>query len=311
MISEEEIEKLVDKALDWFTENDVLCPTKVKDWVYVGKQIPPGMGREKLRSLGISAKEIINRIYGKEIVKKYKPSGLNYESLGLELISKTRKSSTSIHYDIHFKCLNCNEIHVTDYCTIVRWFERGCKFCAVCRGSSGKVKSLDYYQDMLPDTFQILEYIKGDVKYSVKHKPCNTVFTISRAHLASKDTEAILCPHCDSTNIFGSKRVGKYASLLEEELTEYFKEIYTGEFSLQTHYYELMPTNRKFRVDIYVPKHKVIIEITSSNNKIPKYIERLTEKRELAESNGFKFFKVTSKSMVKDIVRYLEETPRS
>lgn len=305
------IDEYIEKANKWFKDNNKECPKLVKDWVHVGKTIPPGMGRDALKSRGIKVSDIINGIYKEKITRANNRVILDYDKLGFIFVSKTVKPTDNKHYNLIVRCKSCDKSLAVDYGLVVRWQEKGLKYCSNCRKATGKTKDIEYYKAFLniPDEF-ILEKVYGR-KVLIKHTLCNTLFERTVCATKARDTESICCPSCDAATL-GYKRVDGFDSLIEKELTELLiKLLPRCIIQKQILYSKIINTNRKFRADIFIPEYNTVIEITSRNNNLPGYNKRLEEKKNLLKSANIKLFIAKNQQNIKDIVQSLEKSKES
>lgn len=292
------MENIKEYCKDWFKTNKINCPRYARDWKGVGKNIPPKTSLTALRSLGLKPADIINYVYEQEVAKTNKTHTLNYDMLGLVLLSTSPTGNG--HTTVYYSCSGCGMYDCTDQGTLVRWQERGVKFCPTCRGSSGKPKTETYYQNYIGSNFNI--YGREDNRtLKIQCLDCNFRFTRSIAQLQQKETENICCPNCYTEAKYIKGKAGKYGSLIEKELTEHIEPLIA--FSTQVPYSSFLPTTRKFTADIYL--QNTVIEITTKSNNLPNYSSRLKEKEELCTRNGISFHVVHTKKEIEDIVRSL------
>lgn len=305
------IDEYIEKANKWFKDNNKECPKLVKDWVHVGKTIPPGMGRDALKSRGIKVSDIINGIYKAEITRSNNKVNLDYNQLGLIFVAKTAKPADKKHYNLIVKCKSCSKNLEVDYGLVVRWQEKGLKYCSNCRKATGKTKDIEYYKAFLnlPDEF-ILKKVYGR-KALIKHTLCNTLFERTVCATKARDTESICCPQCESKKL-KYKRIEGFDSLIEKELTELLVKLLPQcIIQKQVLYSKVINTERKFRADIFIPEYNTIIEITSRNNNLPNYNKRLGEKENLLKNTNIKLFIAKTQQDIKDIVQSLEKSKES
>lgn len=293
----------------WFAENKIEIPRTAKEWSAgrSGKTVPPGCTYQTLRKKGIkvgSLLETINPSYTNRINNDQ--NSLSFiEDLGLTFISKEGKES------INYKCNSCNKTDTTLKGTLRRWHSKGLKYCSICRKASGKVKSVEYYQNFLDESeFKVLSVVSRTI--TIEHTKCKNTFTRSSGYIVGaqrSSSSLVSCPHCSTYFIHGA--TSSYTSLVEKECIEYLVEILPSIVEREVLYKDIMTTNRDFRLDVWLPKYRIGIEITSANNNLHKYKERLSEKLALASSEGIDIRIATSKSDIEDIVRSLPKGKES
>lgn len=197
-------------------------------------------------------------------------------------------------------CAKCKEERESTRSAILKWQKAGIKYCPVCRNSTGVTKSKEYYEGFLPAGYRVLAVLKqqGNTKVQVL-KPCGHEDTYSSRHILLRDTEHLACSLC--------KTGGSYASIIEQELTNYMLSTWPNiTIEVQKPYKDIIPfSTRRFIQDIYIPDLNQILEITSKGNGFKGYFDIIEEKRMLAQSNNVKFFVVYDKTMIYDIVKSL------
>jgi len=318
---------LVDKTLEeaivlanrWFSENEIAIPRIAKDWRGVGVHIPEGFSITVIKRVyNLSVKQWHTLLTSKEYVAKgnFNPVTTYSEmnTLGLELLSKNQKN-------IRFKCNKCNRTDTTDYETLSRWRSRGVKFCAICRGSSGKVKPLEFYKAKFKDVLLTsnLSLLSGDAKtLLVECNDCQTKFTRTQSHAI--EARELLCPTCYPIKGFGFRSKFEdtwFDSKRELDVYKALRET-LGKDEIQTHlkYREIFTSiseeqGRKI-CDFYLPKYKTIIEVTYEmyNSAHPEYKRKMDEKLSLSGREGLTVLLVTELEQVYDIVRGITDNSR-
>lgn len=298
------LENIKEHCKSWFEDNNVECPRRAKDWRHVGESIPPGTSATVLRRLGLKPADIINYIYGEGSASSNRRHVLNYEELGLTFIAKHPVGNG--HTNIEYGCLTCGNVDITDQGTIVRWKERDVRGCPTCRNSTGKKKSLEHYQALVGPSFKLTEVEGNRRRYKVHCLDCSFDFSRSTAQITSRETEDIFCPSCGDSSLYVKGGEGKYDSMIEKDLTEHLLSL-MADVDTQVRYDTFLTTDRKFVADVFIPRYDLVIEITSKSNNLPKYFDRIEEKRLLCEGGGIKFFLAYSKSDIEDIVRSLSK----
>lgn len=296
------LDVLIEKAKKWFEENSKECPKYARDWVKTGINIPPGMSRSTLKSKGLKPADIINGIYNNEVAQTNSKAQISLDNIGLQFLNKTRNSKN--HYNYIVKCLNCNTIQSIEYGLLVRWSIAGYKYCSLCRNSSGKSKPIEFYSDLVPSTYKVLEKVLDSKEtLLIHHSVCDKTFTRTISGLVNRETEELSCPYC--SDLFIKNKVGSFDSLIEKELYDLLiKLVPRADIILHQPYSKLIPTlDRKFIADFYLPKYNLVIEVSTKSNNLPNYKDRLLEKEVLCKNNGINFAFVTSKTQLEDIVQ--------
>jgi len=286
----------------WFKENKVEIPKTAQEWTRgrSGETVPPRCTYGSLRRRGIRVGSLLE-----ELIPRYNNRIKNIdndyswlENIGLTFVKRGEGEL------IEYKCNKCNSNLETRKGTLRRWEAAKSAYCSICRGSSGKSKPHDYYQQFLPEEFSTV-CIEGRV-LKIRHNTCNTVFTRSVGYIGGtqRTSENLCCPTCYKG--FVSGKSGEYSSLIEKEITEHLISVFPDlEFQREKLYGDLISTDRMYRADIWLPKLNAVLEITSRGNNLPNYQNNLNTKLELLHKNNIKAFCVTSKSELEDIVRSL------
>lgn len=199
----------------------------------------------------------------------------------------------------NYICRKCGEQRRSTRQAILKWQKQGTRFCSFCRNSPGMQKPISYYQQFVPENYEIVKVIPaaGNTKILVR-KPCGHEDTYSSRHIISRETSQLACSIC--------KTGGDYASLIEKEITEFVVNTFPElEVHTQIPYNSLIQTNRRFVQDLYLPKYKQVIEITTRSNGFAGYFEVIEQKRIILENTGYMFFIVYDTDMVYDIVKSL------
>jgi len=301
-------EETVKFCKTWFKDNNVHIPTTSTEWSKgrSGKTVPPGCTYMTLRRSKISVGDLLQALNPqyKNRVKNKRNDFSWLGNLGLEYI--TKKGVESIEY----RCNNCNLVNTTLKGTLRRWEAKGLKYCSTCREASGKTKPTEYYNKFLSKEFKAVSQI--DSTLTILHTECGNTFTRSRGYITgvqrSLDSGELYCPHCSmgAKYISGKTSCGKYNSIIEKQIIEHLlAEFPDIQFRTEVMYKEIVPTDRLYRLDVWIPTLNLAIEITSSGNNIPGYQERLKEKLNLLSLHKINTAIITSKSELEDIVRSL------
>lgn len=294
----------VDFCKSWFNDNNVKIPTSAVEWCRgrSGVHVPPRCTYQSLRRRGISVGSLLEELldtYTNRV--KYVLSEEDVCSpLGLKFLSR------SGHEDITFECLSCEKPHTAKLGTLKRWLAKDSKYCSVCRGATGKVKEVSYYQKFFSSNFEVVAKIGTDIH--IRHVVCGNMFTRNAGYITgnqrSSDLE-VCCSTCHRGNYYVSSG-GEYASLKEQEIVEHLHSIAPNiEVEREVLYKKFLVTSKMYRVDLWFPKYSVGIEITTIHNNLPDYYTNLDNKIQLAKSQDINIFIVTSKSELEDIVRTL------
>lgn len=300
-------DNIVEYCKEWFRTTNTPIPRKVNDWKYTGKSIPPGTSATILRKLDLKISDLINMLHGEQVSKSNRSHNLEdlLLKIGLRLIHKHYYGDMG-KYTLEYECLLCNGIDTTDQSTPVRWLDRGCYGCPTCRQSTGKVKSLEFYQDKVTG-FTILS--RPDNKhFLIKCNDCCGEFTRSLVSLYENDKAgtSIQCPHCSVSNAFIKGRLDGWDSEIEKAcVTRLIAKLPGAEVRRQTYYNTITNTTKGYTADVYLPEYSCIIEITSRHNKIPNYFDNLSIKENIAKESGVLWFLATSTSEIDDIVQAL------
>jgi hypothetical protein len=299
-----DFDRTVEFCKKWFEETEVEIPKTAREWGSgkSGQNIPPLCTYQSLRSRGIKVGALLAALSSNYKYRlKNKDRSTNFLcDLGLTFVEKGKGEA------LKYSCNLCHKIYETRKGTLRRWQEQKLKYCSCCRGASGKIKPLSYYQEFL-DKKEFVVVDKQDAAIIIQHTKCGHTFSRGQGYLVGdqrSSSDLLSCPKC--TKNFSYDKIRGYSSLIEKELTEYLCSL-VPETLVQREvlYKDIMDTERNYRLDIWIPQLKIGLEITSPGNNIPKYEARLKEKLSLAESLGVRIYKVTSKSNIEDIVRPL------
>jgi hypothetical protein len=296
---------------DWFEANSVEIPKTAREWQQKGRSgvtVPPGCTYATLRKKGIKVGdllELLNPTYTNRI-KNFARDLDFIEKLGLKFLS-VKDTET-----VYFECLNCKKESNALKGTLRRWEAKNLRYCSICRKASGKEKSIEYYQKFLDkNQFSILD---TNDPLKIKHNICGHEFFRSRGYItgAQRASNSLVeCPKCSEKRTFIYDKT-KFNSLTEAELIPILLDrlkVYGVEREVL--YKDIMSTDRNFRVDLWVPSLFFGVEITSKNNNLKGYQDRLQEKLKLAKSNNITIFTVSSINDIEDIVRTLPKGKES
>lgn len=301
-----DFEKTVLFCKNWFAENNINVPNTAKEWSKgrSGVSVPPLCTYQSLRTRNIKVGDLLEAI-NPSYYNRVKNDQKNFDflsRLGLEFLGTEDKET------VYFRCKKCKIEDKALKSTLRRWESAEKRFCSVCRKESGKQKSLAYYQSYLNPTEYLVEKKEGG-RLFIKHLKCKNTFTRSRGYIAGNqraDKEHIYCPFC--TKQYTKGRVPGFLSFAEKQCIEYLQELQPSlNIQREVPYSSLIDTDRKFILDVWIPEYSLGIEITSKNNKLPLYQDRLREKLNLAKEHYLNIVVATSKSDIEDIVRTLSK----
>lgn len=303
-------EETVNFCKQWYIDNNVEIPKTSRDWGNgrSGVNIPPKCTYQALRKRGIKVGDLLEAINPSYVnrVKNPQNSSDFMKELDLTFIRVEGVES------VIFKCNSCQEPSSALKGTLRRWQARGDKHCSICRKASGKSKPAAYYQGYLNSKeFEAISVAEGRVL--IKHLECGSTFTRGTGYIVGSQRSSedlVSCPYCSSYYVHGAAGTS-YTSLVEQECIEHLMSIADTKIEREVAYKSLVPINREFRLDVWLPQYSIGIEITSKNNNLLNYQQRLQEKLSVAALHKLDIRVATSKSDIEDIVRSLPKGKES
>jgi hypothetical protein len=289
------LDEAIEIAKNYYKDKEM--PSIVKEW---GRNCPPELTENKIyRNCNFTIGDLLWEINPNKRLRRRKPRApvtLGYElnSLGiLELNWETRVKC-------NYKCGKCGKWSSTTRETLDKWYKSNIKYCSTCRGASGVPKSTEYYQQFLPDDFKCMRVLPepGNTKIEVIHKPCSNIKVYSSRHVLDPERDYLVCNFCDNRDGFDS--------VVEKEVVQHLKSTFPDiEILLQVKYSDLVKTDRRWVLDLYIPSINLALEITTKSNNFEGYFDNLTEKLSILTNNSFIAKVAYSKEMAEDIVRSL------
>lgn len=283
-----ELDKAIEIAKNYFENKEV--PKTTREWRH---NCPPELTAGKINSLSFTVGDVLRAI--NPLARKPKAESIVYD-LGLLGFSTLVFNGTNGTYT----CSRCGDTKTSPRSSILAWLKSGAKYCSTCRGSSGIPKSADYYSTFLPENYSVLQVLPeaGNTRLVIKHEPCGNITTYSSRHILNSDREYLYCSYCEGLAGYDSKQ--------EKLIVEHILATYPllG-IKTQVKYRDLVDTNRKYILDVFIPELNLALEITTKGNGFENYFQNLSNKIELLKSSNYICKVVYSTSQVDDIVRSL------
>ena len=298
---------LAEKARKWFEENNVGIPNGAVAWqkASVRKgEIPEGTNITSLRKYGITARVFLN------LINKQNPEASKYQFdkitkdnseklLGIKILKYIKRETG--HRDIEYKCCNCGFEETMCYGNLERMLMSDNKFCRICREAGGKEKPLEYYN---VEGFITMERAERNNQTVLIYKCVDCLNTITRVQGYANQAEYLVCEVCNPRVISGAKistDLGTFDSKIEYLAYKKLLELIPKDWiRRQVKYDELFSTGTKHTADFYIEKLDLVLEVTTSTNKLAQSYHDTLEWK-LALSNKVEF--AYSIKEVEDIVR--------
>lgn len=282
------LKEAIEMAKKYFENRDI--PKTTREW---RTNCPPELTAGKINSLEFSVGDVLRAINPKARQARKPKVTYDKEALGFSDLVIQGNSATYV-------CSCCGKEKTSSRSSVLIWVKEGKKYCPECRGSSGIAKTKEYYNKFLPEEYKVLGVLseQGNTKVVVVHNVCGKEYVYSSRHIINPDREYLYCSICEG--------IGPYDSKQEKLVVEHLLKEYPA-LDILTHvkYKELVPTNRRYILDVFIPELNLAIEITTKGNGFPQYFQNLSKKLELLREHGYTCEIVFSTSQADDIVRSL------
>jgi len=282
-----ELKDAISIAKKYFENQDI--PKTTREW---RMNCPPELTAGKINSLPFTVGDIL-RAVNPNARTRSKSVEYDPEALGLGNLTFTGTKAT-------FICGKCLTEQTAERSTILIWHRKGSKYCSSCRGATGAIKSPSYYKSKLPKDYEVLEVLSnaGNTKCVVQHLACGSTRVYSSRHILQRDTLSIECSVCDGK--------GGFDSIHEKEVITHLCDVFPDlRIEVGIPYKDLITTNRRWTLDVYIEELNLCIEITTKGNGFEGYFSNLKDKLRALEASGYITEVVYSKTGVEDIVRSL------
>ncbi|MGL4519578.1 MAG: hypothetical protein ACRCUJ_07885 [Phocaeicola sp.] len=208
--------------------------------------------------------------------------------------------------------LGCGHVQSLTNGTIRKIGLDGTKYlCPLCYKVPGKTKPLSFYASFLPAGYSLIS--RDGHEFSILHEKCCRTFRRGLQYILNKElrNSTLYCDVCEAT--CSTKTEDGYNSKIEREVILGLQLAYPSlNLQREVKYKDLVPTDRNYRCDVYIPELNTVIEITSKTMLYPhssrldnqglSYKDNLDNKLKLLSTYGIRGYVVTSLKQVEDIV---------
>lgn len=296
-IEPKSIEEAIQCAKTWLTSTSNKLPNTQRAWqsLTVESGLVP-FSASYAAKYNFSLLEVINSINGGG---RKVPTKVDIAEIA-KLVNVTLLSYDS--NKVTYTCNTCNSIETVSRVSLRYRAAKGLVGCyGMCNTLPGKPKSIEFYQQFMDKTTFTALKIENQ-NCIIKHEPCGNLISRGIRYIVRKDRDDLVCEHCGHSAIrsngFSSKKEMEIINFLVSRFPQLILE-------REVQYSSIVPTNRKFRADVYYKELNLVLEITTKDNKFEGYLDNLKDKLHLLHSNNIIAYKVTSIKEVEDIVSSL------